>query len=152
LGEMMTRTGVQPAVTAMPEPRRMIGRDRERAALWEAFESAAAGAGRMICLTGEPGIGKTTLGDGFLAELGASSRPHASACGRCSERLAGAEGYLPLLEALESLLRGEAGEAAARAMAAAAPSWYALVAPAADPAAAPAASQERMKRELLAFL
>src|SRR5262245_60676010 len=108
----------------------------------------------MVCLAGDPGIRKTALVEEFLAELDASGRPHVSACGRCSERLAGAEGYLPLLEALEGLLRGEAGEAAARAMKAVAPSWYAQVAPA-DRAPAlgpPVASQERMKRELLAFL
>ena len=35
--------------------------------------------------------------------------------GRCSERLAGAEAYLPFLEALESVLHGAGGEAAARA-------------------------------------
>jgi adenylate cyclase len=108
----------------------------------------------MVCLTGEPGIGKTTLVEEFLTELAASSRPHAITRGRCSERLAGAEAYLPLLEALEGLLRGETGDGAARAMQAMAPSWYAQVAPAADGAGAPApaASQERMKRELLAFL
>src|SRR5262249_52895724 len=36
--------------------------------------------------------------------------------------------YLPFLEALESLLHGERGEAAARMMKATAPNWYAQVA------------------------
>src|SRR5262249_37267440 len=85
-------------------------------------------------------------------ELAADGRVHASACGRCSERLAGAEAYLPVLEALDGLLRGGAGEAAARAMRLVAPTWYAHGAPpgGARPEAAP--TPERMKRELLALL
>src|SRR5262245_46225494 len=110
----------------------------------------------MLCITGEPGIGKTTLVEGFLAELASEGRGHGSARGRCSERLAGAEAYLPVLEALDSLLRGSTGEAAARAMRLLAPGWYAQVAPAAAggvpadrPAAPPAAAtQEQLKREL----
>ena len=80
--------------------------------------------------------------------------------GRCSERLAGTEAYLPFLEALESLLHGEVSEAAARAMKATAPNWYAQVASLAGDdsslarvlAESKAASQERLKRELVAFL
>jgi len=37
-----------------------VGRERELSALRSGFESAAAGYGRMVCLCGEPGIGKTT--------------------------------------------------------------------------------------------
>src|SRR5262249_26709248 len=78
-----------------------------------------------------------------------------------SERLAGAEAYLPVLEALDSLVRGTVGEAAARALRLLAPAWYAQVAPAPvigalaarGPAAPPLdATQEQLKRELLAFL
>ena len=80
--------------------------------------------------------------------------------GRCSERLAGTEAYLPFLEALESLLHGEDGEAAAQVMKAIAPNWYEQVAPLAAEdssltrvlAESKAASQERLKRELGAFL
>src|SRR5262249_8031345 len=140
---------------AAPGPRRMIGRGQERAALWQAFEAAAGGNGRVVCLTGEPGLGKTTLVEDFFAELNASGRLHAGALGRCSERLAGADAYRPRLEALQGLPGGEAGDAAARPMQAVAPSWYAQVARAADSAgtATPlAASQERMKAEMRAFL
>ncbi|MGH9841637.1 MAG: protein kinase domain-containing protein [Blastocatellia bacterium] len=85
--------------------------------------------------------------------------------GRCSERLAGTEAYLPLLEALESLLRdgtasgSEPGSLAAT-MRQLAPTWYAQVAPLSGDseesarllAEVKAASQERMKRELASFL
>src|SRR5262249_58615068 len=75
--------------------------------------------------------------------------------GACWGGGGGAEASLPVLEALDDLLRGDA--AAARLLKAVAPTWYAQVAPRAaeDPAPAhPAeeASPERMKRELSAFV
>ena len=89
-----------------------MGRERQRAALRAGFESAAAGSGLMLCVTGEPGLGKTTLVEDFLDELAAGGRLCSVARGRCSERLAGAEAYLPILEALDSLLQGDGGAAA----------------------------------------
>src|SRR5262249_52407861 len=110
-------------------PRHTVGRQAELAELRAGFESAAAGRGLFLCVTGEPGIGKTTLVEDFLAELANAGRPGTVAGGRCWERLAGAEAYLPFLEALESLLLGDGGEAAARVMKAIAPTWYAQVVP-----------------------
>jgi predicted ATPase len=130
-----------------------VGRVEERAALWAAFEAAAGGAGGMVCVVGEPGIGKTTLVEDFLADLAADGRACHVARGQCSERLAEAEPYLPMLEAVDSLIRGPAGAPAARYLRTLAPTWYAELTPAAarseDPAAA--TCQSRMKRELLAF-
>jgi predicted ATPase len=143
-----------PAAAAPPAPRRWtVGRAEERAALRAAFDAAASGAGEMVCVVGEPGIGKTTLVEEFLADL-ADGPPCHVARGRCSERLADAEAYLPVLEALDSLLRGPTGgAAAARYLRTLAPTWAAELAPApgaADGTAAP--SQTRMKREMVAFL
>jgi predicted ATPase len=145
-----------------PRPGRppTVGRQQERAALSAAFEAAAAGRGLLLCVTGEPGLGKTTLVEDFLDELAADGRPCAVGRGRCSERLAGAEAYLPFLEALDSLLQDDGSGAAARLLRAVAPAWYVQVARqvAGDPAVArlaaeaQAASQERLKRELSAFL
>jgi serine/threonine protein kinase len=103
--------------------RHTVGRQKERAELLRGFESAATAQGLFLCVTGEPGIGKTTVVEDFLAELTNSGCKIALGRGRCSERLAGTEAYLPVLEALESLLHGEAGEAAARIMKAVAPNW-----------------------------
>jgi len=140
--------------------RHTVGRTRERAALLASFESAAAGHGQVVCVAGEPGIGKTTLVETCLAELSAGGRPCQIARGRCSERLAGTEAYLPLLDALQHLVRGAAGEAVARAMKRAAPTWHAQFAPPPRSSGAPeqdvatsaAASQARMKLELAAFV
>jgi predicted ATPase len=140
--------------------RHTVGRQKELEELSRAFESAASGRGLLLCVTGEPGIGKTTLVEDFLGDLAAAGRPCALARGRCSERLAGTEAYLPFLEALETLLHGETGEVAAGMMKATAPNWYAQVAspdlcyssPNRVLAESQAASQERLKRELAAFL
>jgi predicted ATPase len=144
----------------LPIQRHTVGRKNELAALCDGFASAVAGRGLFLCVAGEPGIGKTTLVEDFLADLAAAGRACTLARGRCSERLAGTEAYLPFLEALESLLRGEDGEAVARLMKAVAPTWYAQVVPlAAEDSSfarvleqAKAASQERLKREIGAFL
>jgi len=137
-----------------------VGREVEIIALRSGFESAATGCGLLLCVTGEPGLGKTTLVEDFLAELAAGDSPHSLARGRCSERLAGAEAYLPFLEALDNLLQGARGAAAAQVMKVVAPTWYVQLTPvAADhpdlarmQADVKGASQERRKRELGLFL
>jgi predicted ATPase len=143
-----------------PARRQVVGRQAELAALHSGFEEAAAGRGSLLCVVGEPGLGKTTLVESFLHELAASGRPWSLAQGRCSERLAGTEAYLPFLDALDGLLQSEDGASRAQAMKLLAPSWYVQLAPlaAADPtlarvlAEAKQASQERRKRELGVFL
>jgi predicted ATPase len=153
--------GASGAAVRRDDPRRppTVGREQEGAALRAGFEEAAAGRGSVLCVTGEPGLGKSTLVERFLDELTAGGHAFL-ARGRCSERLAGAEAYLPFLEALDGLLQGEGGAPAARSMKLLAPSWYVQLAPLAadDPPLARAlaeagkASQERRKRELGAFL
>ncbi|MBV8811543.1 MAG: AAA family ATPase, partial [Acidobacteriaceae bacterium] len=157
------QTAPQPFSPAMvrevPGRRHTVGREKERSELRAAFESVATtGHCKTVCLSGEPGIGKTTLVQDFLAELHAGPPCHIGR-GRCSERLSGAEAYLPVLEALENLLLGDTEAEIARTMHLIAPTWYVQVAPLALddssaarlPAYAGAASQERMKRELAAF-
>jgi tetratricopeptide (TPR) repeat protein len=159
--DRLTRYQSETRGTALPVAgavqRHTVGRRRERQVLQAALASAVAGRGLFVCVTGEPGIGKTTLVEDFLAELVVGQECRI-ARGRCSERLAGTEAYLPFLEALESLVRGPGGDAVVRLLKAVAPTWYVQLAPADDPALArladqaQASSQERLKRELVAFL
>ena len=151
----------EPRHVAAPSPARVdrhtVGRQPERERLVEAFALARTGRGLLMCIAGEPGIGKTTLVEDFLGDLTATD-----ACtiarGRCSERLAGNEAYLPLLEALAGLVQS-ADTRPGRVMKQVAPTWYAQIAPSAGredsgigAAEARSSSQERMKRELVVFL
>ena len=142
-----------------------IGRVREREAMARAFESACQGRGRLVAVAGEAGIGKTSLVDAFLAGHAATTG-FRRANGRCSERVAGTEAYLPWLEALDTMRR--AGPSPARAGAEPlaallrrlAPTWHAQLTPLDEEHASDAliaaslrsASQERLKRELAALL
>ncbi len=153
----LTVAATVPAIVAAPRPQRWtVGRVGERTELTAALAGTTAGAGEMVCVVGESGIGKTTLVDDFLACLAADGRACHVAIGRCSARLAEAEAYLPVLEALDSLLRGPGGPTAARYLRTLAPSWFAELGPAPRGGhpddAAPAWTQTRLKRELIAFL
>jgi tetratricopeptide (TPR) repeat protein len=144
------------AGAAAEDERPLVGRQNELAALQSAFESAAAGRGRVICLSGESGIGKTTVADRFLRQQSTSGvRGHVGR-GRCSERLVGSDAYLPVLEALDDMVRG-GGEPLRRTMMEVAPSWYQQIVPGQKNATElvaehSVASPERLKRELVAFL
>jgi hypothetical protein len=137
----------------------MVGREKERAELQAGFDAVAEGRGVMLCVAGEPGAGKTTLVEDFLSDL--ASRPSCRiARGRCSERLAGTEAYLPWLEALDTLLNDHRSrELTARVMKNIAPTWYVQVTALSDDPSAVrlktervAPSQERLKREMVALL
>ena len=105
----------------------------------------------MLVVSGDAGIGKTTLVDEFVRDVMAEGVTVGA--GRCSERLAGSDAYLPWLEALDTLLHGGTG-AAARMMRQLAPAWHAQVATGtADSDGRGAATPpEILKREMLAFL
>src|SRR5262249_22312904 len=96
-----------------PSPGHVVGRRKERADLFAGWETIKAGPGLVLSISGEPGIGKTTLVSHFLEELAARGERFTLAIGCCSERLAASEAFLPVLEALESLLSGPAGPAIA---------------------------------------
>ena len=153
-----------------PRTRHTVGREKAHAELREALASVFAGKGLLLCVPGEPGMGKTTLVEEFLGDLRAGTQACIIARGRCSERLAGTEAYLPWLEALDGLLRGADGqtqprmsvmgnESIAQTTKRLAPTWYAQAMPLQPDdsslerlVAERAASQERMKREFGALL
>ncbi len=103
--------------------RQIVHREAELAALRAAFAATQAGNGRIVTVGGEPGIGKTTLVEDFLDELAGHGQCQV-ARGRCSDRQASAAAYLPAMEAVADLLRGESRESVARLVQHVAPTWH----------------------------
>jgi tetratricopeptide (TPR) repeat protein len=144
-----------PRVEYVTRRRLSVGREEEREDLKAAFEAAESGHGKFVAVSGEPGIGKSTLVEDFLSEI---ATPLWIGRGRCSERLAGAEAHLPFLEALESLLARDPSVGAV--MKQWAPGWYVQVAPmSADESSAArlmaetqSGSADRLMREMAALL
>jgi len=95
----------------------LVGRARELEQLDAALEGAFAGRGTLALLTGEPGIGKTTLARRFVEH--AAARDAMWAWGACWDG-GGAPAYWPWVQILRSLarrldaaaLRDELGDAA----------------------------------------
>jgi predicted ATPase/tRNA A-37 threonylcarbamoyl transferase component Bud32 len=159
--EMLAGLAAGPGATAAPiievARRDTVGREDERARLLEAYARAAGGTSSIVALAGEPGIGKTSLLNDFLAEVRSVADRPTIAVGRCSESLAGSEAFLPILEALDELRDPATGPSFDTVMRSVAPTWHAqLTADAGDRTdageEAVAPSQERMKRELRALL
>lgn len=67
----------------------MVGREVHEGLMSDVFNTVAQGKARLLCVTGEPGIGKTTLTEDFLRTLLSEKQSSLIARGRCSERLAG---------------------------------------------------------------
>jgi predicted ATPase len=92
---------VAPPLLAGP----VVGRQGEVDALASWFQRAAQGTRQVVWVSGEAGVGKTTVVDQWLARL-AAGRVVRIARGQCVEHYGEGEPYLPLLEALGHLSRG----------------------------------------------
>ncbi len=136
----------------------VVGRTRDVAGIQAAYATTLQGIGTLVCVAGEPGIGKTTLVESALSALQLHDAPPVIVRGHCSERLAGTEAYLPVIDALEAALEQDTSGGMTRLIARVAPSWLALMGRAsANPTDANGpttvlASQERLKREMAALL
>jgi len=102
----------------------LIGRDAELARLQQWLERATRGTRQVVWVTGEPGIGKTTMVDAFLADA-ADMGDVLTARGQCVEHYGSGEAYLPVLEALGQLCRQPAGEQMVAVLSRYAPTWLA---------------------------
>src|SRR5262245_11691439 len=97
--------GDAPEVPPPLTPGPFVGRRDEVEALVQWFQRAAEGARQLVLVSGEAGIGKTTMVEMVLAHLGMGSEAR-TARGQCTEHYGEGEPYLPLLEALGQLCRG----------------------------------------------
>src|SRR4051812_39853869 len=82
----------------MGGPNGLVGRTKERERLLEAAERARAGAGSIVLLSGEAGVGKTRLADDVAAASGTLVLKGAA-------RHGGETPYGPVAAAMRSHLR-----------------------------------------------
>jgi predicted ATPase/DNA-binding CsgD family transcriptional regulator len=80
-----------------------VGRDAELRQLEAAFESAAAGAGAIVAVLGEPGIGKSSLCDQIVNYV--KGRGGRTLVGHCYEDGSLSLPYLPYIQALTGYAR-----------------------------------------------
>jgi len=111
-----------PAGTAVAPNRSLqlapfIGRAEALSRLRSAWDAACGGRRAVVWVAGEPGIGKTTLIEHFVAGLG----DVACARGQCVEHYGTGEPYLPVLEAIAELCRSDS--AVPTLLRAVAPTW-----------------------------
>ena len=85
-------------------PSLFVGRESEVEKLDGLLRQALGGSGRVVFITGEPGIGKTSLADEFMRRARRQYPGLLFSRGACAEQYGTGEAYLPFLDALGALL------------------------------------------------
>ena len=102
---------------------KIVGRKAQLDELGFCLQRALGSQRQVVFITGETGIGKTTLVDEFLRQATADYPNIRIARGQCVEGHGGKEAYYPMLEAVGQLCGGSGGDTVVRALAAQAPTW-----------------------------
>src|SRR5262245_3370524 len=100
----------------------LVGRDGVLAALDERLERAWAGRRQLVFVSGEAGIGKTSVIDAVVAHA-ARDLEVMIAQGACLEHYEATEAYLPVLDGFGRLLRGPGGRRVLEVLERHAPTW-----------------------------
>jgi DNA-binding winged helix-turn-helix (wHTH) protein/tetratricopeptide (TPR) repeat protein len=136
---------------APPDGADPIGREAELGRLGALYDLAAHGRRQVVFVTGEAGIGKTTLVEAFAGQAG-RERAGLVARGQCLEQRGAPEPYLPVFDAFGRLCQVDPGAVAL--LSRAAPTWLAQMPALVEPAdradlerRALGGTRERMLRE-----
>src|SRR4029077_8574507 len=121
----------------------IVGRKTALAELGACLASALRGQRQLVFVTGEAGIGKTTLVYAFHQQ--ASFQPNLRiARGQCVEGFGGKEAYYPVLEALGQLIRDSGDSRVAQTLGKRAPTWLSQF-----PSLIKAEQREALQKEIL---
>jgi predicted ATPase len=99
---------------------------------------------QVVFITGEPGIGKTSLVDEFIQRVAADFPAIRIARGQCVEGYGGKEAYYPILEILSELCAAPGGDTVVQTLSTQAPTWLVQF-----PALIKSAQREMLQREIL---
>ena len=131
-----------------------VGREPELERLSDWFGQALHGTRRVVFISGEAGIGKTSVVEAFLNQLAGADKLLVLR-GQCVEQYGAGEAYLPVLDALGRLCRLHRGEFLLEVLLRYAPTWLAQLPWLLSDATLEdvqrrmlGASQERMLREM----
>lgn len=119
----------------------ILGRESELAQMRDWLDQALGGERRTIFITGEPGIGKTTIVQAFLEQATQSSVLMVH--GQCLEHYGAAEPFLPVLDGFSKLLRSFVGAQALDLLRQQAPMWLAQM-----PALIPQSERDSLQSQL----
>ena len=140
--------------SVQPLPPSLVGREAELEQLYSWLEKAWQGERQVIFVTGEAGIGKTTVVDAFVERVSANEDLRIIR-GQCLEHYGVGEAYMPVLEALGRLCREPGGEDIVDLLAQHAPNWLVQMPSLLDAAAlvelqrrGTGAATDRMLREM----
>ena len=124
-------------------PGNMVGRHVGITRLENYFQKALDGQRQAVFVTGEAGIGKTTLVDAFQEQV--VRQPDVRiARGQCIEGFGGKEAYYPMLEAIGSLIRDATDSSLVQTLTKHAPTWLIQF-----PAMMKPEQRESLQREIL---
>jgi DNA-binding winged helix-turn-helix (wHTH) protein/predicted ATPase len=147
-----------PAGAAAAADTAIVGRDEVIAELVASFDLAATGLRQVRLISGDAGIGKTTVVRAVLGRVGDAADRRVT-WGQCVEHHGVGEPYQPLLEALTRLCRQPGGHETVAALEQYAPTWLAQIPELVptdrrEPArrSAAGATPARMQRELTGAL
>ena len=130
--------GAWPLIEA---PEGIVGREHALSRMHAWLERARRGERQIVFVTGEAGIGKTTLLESFAWNLG-SDRTVRMCSGQCLAQYGMSEAYLPVLDAIQQLCRED--RQVVEVLRAHAPMWLMQM-----PSLVTAADRELFSREAL---
>ncbi|HYL35805.1 MAG TPA: protein kinase [Bryobacteraceae bacterium] len=123
LESLQTRAPAVLRHQAERRPAAFVGREPELRKLGDLLKNAVGGAGKIVFLSGEPGIGKSALAEAFLFEAGRGAADLLVGRGTCVEQFGAGEAYLPFLDALSGLLNGVSRDRVLAVLRRHAPTW-----------------------------